>query len=60
MAFANTVSYIENCLKNRTFIFKLSEVHKVYNENLCDLGLESFRLKLLLLNLCASNLSQME
>ncbi len=41
MAFANTVSYIENCLKNRTFIFKLSEVHKVYNENLCDLGLES-------------------
>ena len=38
MAFARTVSFIENCLDNGIFIFKMSDVHRLCQEYLKDFG----------------------
>ena len=35
---AELVCCIENCVANGTYIFKLSELHSLFSENLQDLG----------------------
>ena len=40
MAFARTVSFIENGLNDGTFIFKMSDVHRLCQEYLKDLGVD--------------------
>ena len=40
MAFARTVSFIENGLDDGTFIFKMSDVHRLCQEYLKDLGVD--------------------
>ena len=40
MAFARTVSFIENGLDDGTFFFKMSDVHRLCQEYLKDLGVD--------------------
>ncbi len=40
MAFAKTVSYMENALEDGVYIFKVSEMHKTYQDYLQNLGID--------------------
>ena len=41
-SFAELISYLENCIENESYIFKLSELYALYTKRLHDFGVHTY------------------